>query len=214
MTTTISSRHVFAAPIIGAFFTASLVSAQIRGNVSPGVRMRLNDPFPEVVYADAPIRTEARPRRGSAVVSAVVSVDVLRNPLAEKPRRMLQKARDAMNAGDHEAAIELLLKALAKFPDAAPYAHRLLGVEYLRTNRFTAAVSSLEQAAQAFPHDAVTRSNFGLSLVCSGDLAGGEREVRRALELDPKNPTMHALFSLLLQSHHYGIEAARSQAPE
>jgi Flp pilus assembly protein TadD len=196
MGTTNLYRPSFAAFVLSATFAASLVSAQIPGGPSPEVRMRQDGPIREVTYTDAPMRPQGKSRSGPGVVSA----DLLRHPITEKARRMLQKALESMKAGNHEAAIEQLLETLAKFPDSAAYTHSLLGVEYLRTGQFTASVSSLEQAALLLPHDAVTRYNFGLSLVCAGEYDRGEQEVRRALELDPKNPTMQALFSALLQN--------------
>ena len=102
-----------------------------------------------------------------------------------------------MESGDHEMAIGQLLETLAKYPDSAPYVHNLLGVEYVKTDRFQAAVSSFEQAVMLLPHDAMTHYNFGLSLVCAGDYDRAEQEVRRALALDPKNAKMQARLDAL-----------------
>lgn len=191
-----SPGRPFVSVILAAGFTASLISAQIARGVPPEAGMGQFGPIREVVYTDAPARQRTRPQAGPSVISA----DVLRRPVTEKARRMLRKALAAMQTGDHEAAIKQLLEGLAKFPEAAAYVHRLLGVEYLRTGQFTAAVSSLEQAARLLPHDAMTRHNFGLSLVCAGDYDRGVREVRQALELEPENPTMQALLNALLQN--------------
>ena len=117
---------------------------------------------------------------------------------------MLLKAWEAMNVAKHEAAIKQLQETLAKYPDSAPYVHSLLGVEYLKTDRFKAAVSSFEQAVSLLPHDAWNHYNLGLSLACVGDLNRGEQEVRRALELDPKNASMQPLLGALVQRKHSG----------
>src|SRR5579862_3150914 len=104
---------------------------------------------------------------GASNVSAqtgplVISVDFLRHPVGAKVRRLILKAMAKMEAGDHEAAIGQLRETLTKYPDSAPYVHSLLGVEYVKTDRYQAATSSLEQAAVLLPHDATTHYNFGL----------------------------------------------------
>jgi Flp pilus assembly protein TadD len=123
---------------------------------------------------------------------AVVSVDVLRHPITPKVRKLLLSAFDKIDSGDHEAAIAQLRETLAKYPDSAAYVHNLLGVEYVKTDRFEAAVSSFEQAVLLLPHDAMTHYNFGLALVCAGDYERAQQEVQRALALDPGNSQMQA----------------------
>src|SRR5262249_42614695 len=72
--------------------------------------------------------------------SRTVSADLLRHPISKKARQMLQTALQTMNSGDHPAAIAQLLDTLAKYPDSAAFAYSLLGVEYVRTDRYTDAV--------------------------------------------------------------------------
>lgn len=131
---------------------------------------------------------EFKPGNGTAVVS----VDLLRHPITAKVRKELLSALDKMDSGDHQAAITQLQEVLAKYPDSAPYVYNLLGVEYVKTDRFEAAVSSFEQAVSLLPHDAMTHYNFGLALICAGDYDRAAREVQRALALDPGNATMQA----------------------
>jgi predicted Zn-dependent protease len=149
-------------------------------------------------FQDGSVRPEIKSRQDPGVVSA----DLLRHPINDKARRMLQAALATMKAGDHDAAIRQLLEALTKYPDCAAYAQSLLGVEYLRTDQFTEAVKAFEQAVLILPHDAVNRYNLGLSLVCAGNYERGEQEVRRALELDPHNVTMQSLLTTLGQRTH------------
>jgi Flp pilus assembly protein TadD len=130
--------------------------------------------------------------------SAAVSVDVLRHPVTEKVRQLLLRAIETTESGEHEAAIGQLLEMLRKYPDSAPYVDYLLGVEYIKTGRFEAAVRSFEQAVALLPHDAMTHYNLGVALLCAGDDARAAQEVRRALELDPKNPKIQAKLSALL----------------
>ena len=143
----------------------------------------------------ASLQPETKPTNGPAVVS----VDLLRHPISAKVRKLLLSAMDKMESGDHEAAIEQLRETLAKYPDSAPYVQNLLGVEYVKTDRFDAAVSSFEQAVSLLPHDAMTHYNFGLELICAGDYDRAAQEFQRALELDPKNVQMQARLNALLE---------------
>jgi Flp pilus assembly protein TadD len=127
----------------------------------------------------------------------VVSADLLRHPIGEKVRLMLRSAMDTINAGDHEAAIQQLLEILSKYPESAAYVHSMLGVEYLKTNQFQAAVDSLEQAVALLPHDAFNHYNLAVSLLCNRDLERGEKEAQRAIDLDPDNPTIRGLVNAL-----------------
>ncbi len=129
----------------------------------------------------------------------LVSADILRHPIPSKARRMLQAALDHMKRRDHTAAIGALRETLEKYPSSAPYVHSLLGVEYLKTDQFAAAANSFEQAANLLPHDAVNRYNLGLALVSEGDYERGEKEVRRALELDPGNENSQMLLNVLIE---------------
>jgi Flp pilus assembly protein TadD len=138
----------------------------------------------------------------SGVSAQTVSVELLRHPISAKVRPLLLQAIEKMESGDHEAAIEQLQKTLEKYPDSAPYVHNLLGVEYVKTDRFETAIRSFEQAVLLLPHDAMTHYNFGLALVCAGDFERATQEVQRALELDPKNPRMQARLNALLERKH------------
>jgi Flp pilus assembly protein TadD len=141
----------------------------------------------------------------ASVVSAqTVSVDLLRHPISPKVRTLLLQALEKMEAGDHETAIAQLRETLSKYPDSAPYVHNLLGVEYVKTDRFETAIHSFEQAVLLLPHDPMTHYNFGLALVCAGDYERATQEVQRALELDPNNPRMQARLNALLEHKRSG----------
>ncbi len=144
-----------------------------------------------------PALTTANAKSSSA--GHVISVELLRYPIHEKARRMLQKALVTMDSGNHEAAIGQLRETLAKYPESAAYSQSLLGIEYLKTDRFQAAVDSLEQAVALLPHDAVNRYNLALSLALTGDYQRSEEQVRRALEIDPNNTTMQTFLNALLK---------------
>lgn len=130
---------------------------------------------------------------------AGVSADVLRHPISGKAQRMLLVAIDEMDAGNHTAAIEQLQKTLAKFPDSAAYVYNLLGVEYVKINRFADAVHFLEQAVTLLADDSMTHYNLGLALVCAGDDSRAIREFQRAADLDPTNVEAEAKIKRLLE---------------
>jgi Flp pilus assembly protein TadD len=169
------------------------VCAQVPTDVAPDLARRASGPFGEAQYREVNPPNKPADPGGATTVSA----DTLRHPISQQARGMLQKALRSMDKGNHPAAIKQLTLTLAKYPDSAAYVHSLLGVEYMRTERYQAAMNSFEQAAVLLPHDAVTRYNLGLSLVCNGVLDRGELEVQRAIQLDPGNTTMQSLYSLL-----------------
>lgn len=177
--------------LLSAAFGVRPVAAQI--GLPPEIRHR--DPLRDPQIYETPVRSEIKSAEGPSVVS----VDLLRHRLNQKARRMLQKAWDAMQSGHHRSAIQQLQATLAKYPDSDAYVHSLLGIEYLRTDQFEAAVDSFEKAVMLLPHDAINRYNLGLSLICAGDYHRGEQAVRRALEIDPANPTIRALLDALQQ---------------
>jgi tetratricopeptide (TPR) repeat protein len=110
---------------------------------------------------------------------------------------MLQKAQHAADAGDHARAIGLLETALAKYPESAAWTQSMLGVEYLKTDQFAAAVTALEQAVLLLPRDTADRSNLGLALASTGQYDRAERELRRALELGSNLKTRQLLDVVL-----------------
>jgi Flp pilus assembly protein TadD len=135
-------------------------------------------------------RTVRQPPAGA------ISAELLRYPLSSKARRMLQKALQIAEAGDHSGAVQQLQKTIDKCPDTGAYVYSLLGVEYLKTDQASEAVDALEQAVKLLPHDASNHANLGLALASNGQYSRAEPELRRALELDPH----HAMASQLLNA--------------
>jgi tetratricopeptide (TPR) repeat protein len=180
-----------AVSILSAAFAAFSVSAQPESEVSQDARPWQTDQIAEHSHTSQP---EGKPSNGPAVVP----VDILRHPVKAKVRRQLLNAMEKMEAGDHERAIEQLLEILAKYPDSAAYVHNLLGVEYVKTDRLQAAISSFEQAVLLLPHVAMAHYSFGLALICSGNYDRATQEVQRALELDPKNTQIQMRLTALL----------------
>jgi tetratricopeptide (TPR) repeat protein len=128
---------------------------------------------------------------------ATVSSDVLRHPLTSKARRRLEKALRLSELGKHPAAIQELRETLVKEPSSAPYAHSLLGVEYVESGQFDDARSSFEVAVRLMPHESVNHSNLGFSLAVAGDWNSAEQEARTAIQLDSANTRAKTLLELI-----------------
>jgi Flp pilus assembly protein TadD len=110
---------------------------------------------------------------------------------------MLKRAVDWMRSGKHQEAIRQLEDTLAKDPSSAAYVHSLLGFEYMKTDQFSAAVTSFEQAIALLPHDATNHQNFAISLAAVGDMKRAEQEVRRAQELAPESIEIRQFLDVL-----------------
>jgi tetratricopeptide (TPR) repeat protein len=127
---------------------------------------------------------------------SLVPADELARVISKKGIKLLTKVETYMEANDSAKAIDTLQEVL-KDPSAAPYAHGLLGTEYLKLNRIADAVNELEQAVQLLPHNAPARSNLGYALFLAGEQERGEQEVRKALVLDSANPKTRHVLSVI-----------------
>ena len=142
-------------------------------------------------------------------VARTISADLLRQPLSAKARQILQRAQQAADAGDHTSAIGLLEAALEKYPESTAWTQSLRGGEYIRTDRFADAVTSLEQAVLLLPRDMVDRSNLGLALACTGQYDRAERELRRALALDGSSLKTRQLLEVVVNAELAATLASR-----
>jgi len=128
--------------------------------------------------------------------ASTVSLAELRHPMSPKAQKMLEKAQKLADMGQHDAAIAQLKDAL-KESSATPYAHSLLGSEYLKTDRAEEALEELKLATVQLPI-AINYSNLGLALLLAGDTDRAEVETRRALALDRKAPQTHYVLGIVL----------------
>ena len=144
-----------------------------------------------------PVRIVIDPNPVHMSPPLTVPAEVLRYPLSEHARGMLQKALQLSDRGDHAAAAHQLLRTVAKFPDSAAYVYSLLGVEYLKTSQFSAAVDVLGKSVLLLPHDASNHANLGLALLSEGESDLARPELRRALELDPHYTMANQLLTAL-----------------
>jgi len=133
------------------------------------------------------------------LAAQTISVDLLRQELPPKAKEILLKAQRASEAGDHAAAIEILETAHEKFPQSDAWTESLLGLEYLKTRQFEAAVSALECAVALLPRDAVDRANLGFALAKLGRTAEAAQQLRQAVELDTTNEKTRQLLTVVLQ---------------
>jgi tetratricopeptide (TPR) repeat protein len=187
------------------FFAASCFP--IYGQMATGTvdyRLRM-DEF-DVMFEHGRLGSEAAsvidsafPNRVAPVVpdEPKVSIDQLRHPLTERARRVLATAWRYALKNDHAHAISTLREGMAKMAALVPYAHALLGIEYLRTGRNAEAVPEFTEAVSLFPHDAVVHSNFAVALSVTGQFDRAEQEARLALYLDPELNCAQELLQLL-----------------
>ena len=88
-------------------------------------------------------------------------------------------------------------------------AHETLGALWLASGREHEAVTAFARAVALTPNRAVARSNLGVALERTNDLAGALDQTMQAVELDPLRPTPWVnLARLLLRTE--GAEAARA----
>jgi Flp pilus assembly protein TadD len=139
-----------------------------------------------------------------------VSVEQLQHPLSRKGAKLLDQARNFVAMGRHDKAIAQLLLAL-KERSAMPYAHSMLGAEYIKTNQIPAAIAELEQAITLLPRNVPNHSNLGYALLLSGEIDRAETETRQALELDRNNTRTQHVLSLILAARRSESASASAQ---
>ena len=182
------SRRVRFAGLFLVVFSVSgcfPLAAQFPGQLGHGLHA---DEFDTLFEREAtPNLDSAFPPRSVAPFSepSPVSVDALRHPLNGKARRLLEAALRYAEHGEHARAISLLQEGMAKVAAIIPYAHNVLGVEYLRTGRSVESVKEFDEAATLLPHDPVVRTNLAVSLCVTGQFEHAKEEARVALYLDP-----------------------------
>lgn len=142
------------------------------------INARLWSMTPVIIRDDAPSAQQAP--------AGKISAELLQYPLSGKALKMLRKALQMSNAGDHAGAVKQLQKTLAKCPDSGAYAYSMIGVEYLKTDQIPEAVDALQRSVKLLPHDASNHANLGLAFFEEAQYDRAESELRRALELDPQ----------------------------
>ena len=128
-------------------------------------------------------------------------------------RDTLERAHDALDAGDPSGARVIALEVLGRLPDHAE-ALQVLGVALHQLGYHVDAQNALERATALAPDHARIAYNLGVVRVARQDRAGALEAFRRAAELDPAHAG--TLFNLgLLQGElgdHAGAEASLRRA--
>ncbi len=160
-----------------------------------------------LLFYNNPHGAEIAPRPAPA---ATVSAEQLQHPLSRKGAKLLTQAKNYAAMGRHDKAIAQLQLAL-KEKSAIPYAHSMLGAEYLRTSQAPAAIPELEQALATLPKNVPDRSNLGYALFLTGDLDRAEQETRQALELDHRNTATLHVLDQILRARNYTEPATHTE---
>jgi Flp pilus assembly protein TadD/Tol biopolymer transport system component len=113
--------------------------------------------------------------------------------------RLIDVASEAMNKGEHEAALPLLRQAIAESPGDA-VVHNSYGSALAATGRLKDAVAQYRKAAALAPEYPDAHNNLASALVESGRPDEAVAEFERALALKPDFAEAHAgLGGLLAQ---------------
>ena len=105
-------------------------------------------------------------------------------PTVTEYYRLIDVASDAMNAGDHAAAIPLLKQALAESPGDA-VVHNSYGSALAATGHLAEAVAQYRRATELSPDYPDAHNNLASGLVQSGKLDAAVREFEKAIALKP-----------------------------
>jgi tetratricopeptide (TPR) repeat protein len=186
----------FAVLCLTLFLTTASLWGQMPTMAPLGALARAEDSPETVANNEIFYNSPRAPEPEASVPAGTISVEQLQHPLSRKGANLIRKARNFAAMGDHEEAIAELQLAL-KERSAIPYAHSLLGSEYLRINQVPAAIEALEQAVKLLPRSAANHSNLGYALFLLGDLERAEWEVRRALDLDHNNEKTRLVLSIV-----------------
>ena len=179
-----------------------LAAASLRGQISKSLPYRSLVPrrgFSERLRGQPNLlraaRTDSGDRHTTPTPAGTVSVEQLQHPLSRKGERLIRQGAEFLAMGDHEKAIAEFQLAL-KERSAIPYAHSLLGSEYLKINR-----SGRDRVAgagrQTSAADAVNHANLGYACSCWATPERAEQEVRRALDLDRNNAKTRLVLGLI-----------------
>lgn len=138
--------------------------------------------------------------------ATTVSVAQLRHPLTRRGIKLIKKVQSYLRLGQREKAKEQLAEALQE-PSAAPYAHAILGAQYLEDGQPAAAVPELENAASVLAIAGV-HSNLGFALCLTGHSAHGRQELAEALRLDGDSARARFLMGVALLDQQSEQKAA------
>lgn len=136
-----------------------------------------------VKLADWQIRQQAY---GKAVPALRKALEM--DPDENGARFMLAKSLLAME--DYKGAIPVLESLIAKVPDAVE-AHSYLQLAYMEANRPADAIKECNIVLKYQPDDYGSYMILGKSLALTGDPDGGIATLKKAISMQPADPTPH-----------------------
>ena len=99
--------------------------------------------------------------------------------------------------GQLQEALDEYCRAIELSPEySTPYSN--LGQAYLALNRLMEAGTNLTRALQLDPDDLYAHEGMSKLCLLTGDLAGGEKFLRKSYSLEPKNEILYQLILCLL----------------
>jgi tetratricopeptide (TPR) repeat protein len=161
---------------------------------------RNNPEFPSRVLQNRNLENVDTPKQ-PAGPAGTISVAELRHTISRKGVKLLKKAESDLRAGKHDKVIEDLKLALEE-RSAEPYAHSMLGMEYLVLGKARAALPELTAAVQVLPI-AANHSNLAYALwLTGGDTEECLSQITQAMQLDPMSAQSHYVKGLILLDKH------------
>jgi len=125
---------------------------------------------------------------------------------ASRPDFILYLARAFAGSQQYRSALDAAAQAERLLPPDNAAGFDMLGVIFVQCHAYEQAVQAFNRASQLAPTDAAIRFNLGTALTFSGDLAGAERELEAAVNLDPAHWRAHHSLSHLrkqtVESNH------------
>jgi tetratricopeptide (TPR) repeat protein len=97
-----------------------------------------------------------------------------------------------------DEALTLAQSAKEQFPDD-PHISDTLGWVYYKKDIFTRAITYLKEANEKITDNPVIRYHLGMAYFKNGDKEDAKRELKKALELDPKFPGAEEAKNTLTQ---------------
>jgi tetratricopeptide (TPR) repeat protein len=120
------------------------------------------------------------------LVDALLAVDTLLK-YEDEPRGWEKLAAIYEAGGDYASATRILTTAAQRFPDFVILQLRL-GRLWGKRGDWQAALPALQRAVALGPHDAEVLANYSLALIATGNKLEAQKQVERALKLDPQQP--------------------------
>jgi tetratricopeptide (TPR) repeat protein len=131
----------------------------------------------------------------ATVVEKAGTIDASLADVPEDGRALYREAKTLGQNGEREKAIELLGRAIEKYPNFM-LAYNEKGVQYLLLGRAQKAIEPLEAAIKLSPGAFAPRVNYGAALFQTGRFISSILELRRAVENHESSCYAHIYLGL------------------